>query len=166
MDRHLTLKDHITNTVNTCNGYLGVLRRLINYLPKRLCTLFYTAIIRSHLEYASCLLHPVAKSHLDKLDTIQRKAARIICEVPSDSHADPLLQSLGLQSLHDRRIGHILKVVAKALDEDSHPSLINMFSWDTDSDELCLKVPTTNTLVGKKRLSVYGAETYNNFLSG
>ena len=48
-------------------------------LPRNLCSLFYTAIIRSQIEFASSLLVPVAISHLDKLDIIQRKAAIIIC---------------------------------------------------------------------------------------
>ena len=104
LDRHLTFKDHITNVVNTCNGLLGVLRRIAHFLPRRLSKMFFTAIIRSHLEYASSLLVPVAKVHLDKLDIVQRKAARIICQAPSDSHADPLLDELELQSLHDEFI--------------------------------------------------------------
>ena len=85
LDNHLTMKDHISTTVNTCNGLLGVMRRTTHVMPRDLTKLFYMAMVRSHLEYASSLLIPVAKSHLEKLDIIQRKAARIICQVPSDS---------------------------------------------------------------------------------
>src|SRR3989442_1393680 len=53
LDRHLTFKDHITTTVNTCNGLLGVLRKVASRLPRKLSKMFYTAIIRSNLEYAS-----------------------------------------------------------------------------------------------------------------
>ena len=89
LDNHLTMKHHIATVVNTCNGLLGVMRRSTLSMPRELTKLFYTAMVRSHLEYASSLLIPVAKSHLEKLDVIQRKASRIICQVPSDSHAAP-----------------------------------------------------------------------------
>ena len=44
-DKHLTLKDYIFQTVITCNGLLGVLRRISGALPKLLGTLFYSAIV-------------------------------------------------------------------------------------------------------------------------
>ena len=58
LHRHLTYKDHISATVNTCNGYLGVLRRIASSFPRELCFLFYSFIIRAHLEFASGLLIP------------------------------------------------------------------------------------------------------------
>ena len=88
LDRHLTFKNHISNVVNTCNGVIGELKRVAHRLSRKVCKLFYTAIIRSNLEYASALLIPVAKSHLERLDIVQRKAARVICHMPADRHAD------------------------------------------------------------------------------
>ena len=128
LDRHLTYKDHISATVNTCNGYLGVLRGIASSLPRELCSLFYSSIIRAHLEFAGGLLIPVAKTHLDKLDIIQRKAARIICQAPSDSHAEPLLTPLGIQSLHERRTMHMIKLVSDVLSNNCHPSLTTTFN--------------------------------------
>ena len=152
LDRHLTFKAHITDVINTCNGYLGVLRRISNQLPRKLNLLFYTAIIRSHLEYASTLLTPAASSNLEKLDIIQRKAARIICNVPADSHAEPLLAELGLKSLHDRRLQRTMKIVTNSLLGNCHPELINKFLED-EAEVLKLKVPSTKTVMGRKRIS-------------
>ena len=152
LDRHLTFKDHIANIVitGTCNGLLGVLRRTSHLLPRNLCKMFYTAIIRANLEYASNLLLPVAKVHLDKLDVIQRKAARIICQVPADCHADPLLEELGLQSLQSRRIQHLLSTVSSCLENKCHLDLVHKFIKEsTDHNELT--VPTTRTMMGMLR---------------
>ena len=153
--------------MNTCNGYLRVLRRMVGALPKSLCKLFYVSIIRSQLEFASGLLCPVAKTHLDKLDIIQRKAARIICKTASDSHAEPLLDCLGLQSLHDRRRKHVAKSVSEILSNKCHPSLTNMFMFNLEDsdDESELQVPATNTQMGRKRFGVFGAEIFNGHLS-
>lgn len=166
LDRHLTFKDHISTTVNTCNGLLGVLRRIAGSLPRKLCSLFYTAIIRSHLEFASCLLVPVATSHLDKLDVVQRKAARIICLASPDSHAEPLLDSLGWASLEDRRTKHLVKLVSQILSLNCHPSLVNLFEPDTSSEfGPVLQVPKTRTLMGKKRFGVFGADIFNSYMA-
>ena len=164
LDRHLTYKEHVASTVNTCNGYLGVLRRIACSLPRELCTLFYSSIIRSHLEFAGGLLVPVAKTHLEKLDIIQRKAARIICQTSSDSHAEPLLASLGLQSLHERRSKHMVKLVSDVLSNNCHPGLENMFNWE-DADGADLQLPVSNTLMGKKRFGYVGAEVFNRYLN-
>ena len=160
LDRHLTFKNHISNVVNTCNGLIGVLRKVVHRLPRKLCKLFYTAIIRSNLEYASALLVPVAKTHLEKLDIVQRKAARLICHVPADSHAEPLLNELGLLPLQDRRVQHLLSIVTACIEHKSHPNFNqNFFQEFSRENELCL--PVTKTVFGKKRFSCVGAAFYN-----
>ena len=164
LDRHLTFKDHISTTINTCNGLLGVLKRISHFLPRNLAKLFYTAMIRSHLEYASSLLVPVAKVHLDKLDVVQRKAARIIFQTPSDSHADPLLCQLGLQALHERRVKHLVDLVRSCVELHCQPDLMGKFcKTSNSSDELSL--PSVRTQMGKKRFSYYGTLNYNNAAS-
>ena len=166
LDRHLTMKEHITSIVNTCNSLLGVLRRMAHCLPRDLCSLFYKAIIRSQLEFASSLLVPVAKSHLDKLDIVQRKAARIICQVAPDGHAEPLLDILGLLPLQDRRSKHVIKLVNDILSLRCHPGLTNMFSSNLlDQADSELLVPVTNTLLGKKRFGVFGADIFNRHIN-
>jgi len=58
------------------------------------------------MEYCSSLFTSAAKTHLKKLDTIQRIAARIICDVPRDTHAEPLLIFLQLdhQVIEEKRL--------------------------------------------------------------
>jgi len=77
LDQHLTIRTQIDNVVSKCHGLLGTLARATSYLPKQLLNLTCTALIRSHLEYCSSLYSSVAKTHIKKLDIIQKKAARI-----------------------------------------------------------------------------------------
>jgi len=94
---------------NKCHGLLGILAKATPYLPKELLKLMYTALIRSHTEYCSSIFSSAAKTHLKKLDVIQRKAARIIYEVPQDAHADILL--LGPTKRRRRRRREELRVI-------------------------------------------------------
>ena len=61
------------------------------------------------------------------LDTIQRKAARIIMGLPNDAHAAPLLESLRLPLLETRRRQHIVDLVERAMAGHTHPALKDYF---------------------------------------
>jgi len=159
LDSHLTLASHIDNTIRKAHGLLGALARAAPLLPRQLLKQAYTALIRSRLEYCSAILAPVAKTHLNKLDVIQRSAARIICGVPRDTHAAPLLDELGLQSLECRRNKHIIGIVRSILENECHPALQEMFKAGTDGRILTPYSP--RTALGAKRFSCTGATIFN-----
>ena len=107
----------------------------------------------------SAILAPIAKSHLSKLDVIQKMAARTICGAPRHAHAAPLLVSLQLESLEARRESHVVSLVKKILTGDCHPSFLDYFTVGQEGQlsSGCI----SNRVVGKKRFKVHGAETYN-----
>jgi len=118
-----TFAPHIENVVTKCHGFLGTLARATLYLPRQLLKLSYTAIIRSHLEYCSSLFTSAVKTHLQKLDTIQRIAARIIYEVPRDTHAEQLVILLNLEQLGDRRERHLVKLMNSFISGKCHTAM-------------------------------------------
>jgi hypothetical protein len=138
---------------------LGVLRRSSKLLPKELLKLAYIALVRSHLEYASGILNPVAKSHLLKLDRIQKIAARVISHAPRNAHAAPLLEELDLQSLEDRRLLHITDLVKACLSNERHPAFENFFALE--NNKMLKTNPTPKNSACKKQFSHFGAEVYN-----
>ena len=159
LDRHFTMGDHIDGVVRKCQGMLGVLRRAAPSLPHALSRLVYVALVRSNLEYASAVLAPSSRTQLEKLDVIQRIAARIILGLPRDAHAAPLLETLNLPSLESRRIEHIADLVQAALDERCHPALHRFFRT-TDAGDVtgdCV----ARIGVGRKRFKIHGALVHN-----
>jgi Reverse transcriptase (RNA-dependent DNA polymerase) len=159
IDQHFTMGEHIDNVVRKCQGLLGVLRRAAPSLPRDLLRLAYVALIRSHLEYASAVLAPAAKTHLRKLDVIQKIASRIISGAPRDAHSEPLLSALGLESLESRRNDHVMKLVNSIIAGSSHPIFNDYFTVTASGDITggC----TANIGVGKKRFRIAGASLYN-----
>ena len=138
----------IENVVTKCHGLLGTLARTTLYLPRQLLKHSYTAIIRSHLEYCSSLFTAAAKTHLKKLDTIQRTAARIIFQVPRDTHAEPLLILLNLEQLGDRRQRHLVKLMKSFVSGNRHPAVKHLVQPKPDG---ALSVPQSRTVNGKRR---------------
>jgi len=162
LDHHFTWSDHIDKIVKKCNGLLGALVKASPFLNRRLLRMAYIALVRSHLDYCGGLLMSSSATQLERLDTIQRKAARMIMQVPRDTHSAPLMEKLSLESLNDRRCKHVVSLVANILGGNCHPAFDNFFQALPDGS---LVPPTRSRLkIGNKRFHVIGAEVYNKSL--
>ena len=60
---------------------LRLIRRTITYQEKQLIVPLYKSIVRLHLEYCIQARRPYRKKDMDKLETIQRRAVKIITEL-------------------------------------------------------------------------------------
>lgn len=159
IDQHLTLGEHIDKVVKKGNGLLGALGRASPYLTRQLLRTAYISLVRTHLEYCSALLQPAANTHLKRLDVVQKKAARIICDVPRTAHAAPLLESLNLEPLDTRRRAHISDLVEAILDKRCHPAFFDFFTVD-NKGVVAAKI-TPRLRIGAKRFAVMGPTIYN-----
>lgn len=102
----LKWKTHIDNICKRANSTLGFLRRNLRHCPIACRMNAYIALVRSKLEYGCVTWDPHLKSDIDKLEKIQRSAARFITRDYRSRHegcVTEMLQDLGLQSLEDRR---------------------------------------------------------------
>ena len=96
----LRWRTHINNICKRAN--LGFLRRSLHHCRMNA----YLALARSKLEYGCVAWDPHLKSGIDKLEKIQRSAARFITRDYRSRHegcVTEMLQDLGLQSLEERR---------------------------------------------------------------
>jgi hypothetical protein len=138
---------------------IGVLRRASPYLAQPLRKLIYTSLIRSRLEYSSTVFSSACKTNTDKLETIQRIAARVICDAQRDAHSQPLLDKLQLKPLCERRNHRVTTLVKNILAGNCHPSMKEMFTSEpagtVHNDE------SARLRFGTKRFSIYARELYN-----
>ena len=153
------MQEHIDKVIKKANGLLGALCRASPYLSRELLNLAYTSLVRTHLEYCSAILQPLAPTHLKKLDIIQKKAARIICGASRMAHAAPLLESLHLQPLEVRRCLHITDLVETIISDTCHPAFHNFFTTDNSGDVILGRAPRLR--MGARRFGVMGARIYN-----
>ena len=61
------------------NVRLGVLRRNLKKCPRNLKDLAYKSILRPKLEYASSVWDPYTAENINKLEGVQRRSARFVC---------------------------------------------------------------------------------------
>ena len=108
---------HIDNVTSKANRTLGFVRRNLSKCPKDIKDQAYKSLVRPHLEYASAVWDPYRQCHIDKIEMVQRKAARFVTNTYSrePGTVTNILQSLGWPTLETRRKGARLILLYKIL---------------------------------------------------
>ena len=109
IDRKMLWGAHISMLVSKAKQRLGTLRNLTQYLNSSNMKSMYVTFIRSILEYGGVLFMGAAKTHLAKLDTVQRVAER--------------LGKFEVESLESRRQAAAVALALKMLDHRCRPGL-------------------------------------------
>ena len=93
--------DHITKIASKANSTLGFLRKNLKGCSSKLKKIAYFAKVRSLLEYSCPVWDPYMQSDIDKLNKIQRAAARFVTN--NYQRKSALIQDLGWTDLQTRR---------------------------------------------------------------
>ena len=105
----------------------------------------------------------MSSTNQNKLDVIQKKAARIICGAPRDAHAQPLIEDLQLEALESKRRRRILHITTQILDGRCYPALVDLVSLveDESPDITHLIEKQHRTVIGGRAFSVLAPRLYN-----
>ena len=109
---------HINKITSKANSTLGFLRRSLKACPPKLRETAYFSLVRSSLEYSSAVWDPFRQKDIDKLEKIQRAAARFVTQNYRQTASVPsLIQNLGWTDLKIRRKNSRLLCMFKILNE-------------------------------------------------
>ena len=108
LDCHLSWSQHTSAILSKVSRKIGLLRRVRRRLPALVIQSFYTTCIRPTLEYASVAWCGMGASDAERLERVQRAAARLIANVSVADQLprDLLLARAGLECLRSRRRMH------------------------------------------------------------
>ena len=96
-------KPHIGPTLTSTNS-LHFIRRNILDCPQRVKEQCYKSLVRPVMEYASCVCDPNTTTNINKLEMVQRRAARFVKgDYDRTSSVNTLLNDLGWEALQQRR---------------------------------------------------------------
>jgi hypothetical protein len=102
----LKWKEHIHNTFRKASSTIGFLRRNLQHCPREYRRTTYIALVRSIMEYGSIIWDPYTKQELTKLESIQRRGARLITKDYKNREEGcmtKMLNELNLPTLQSRR---------------------------------------------------------------
>ena len=102
VDTLLKFDKHAELQANKANKLLGMIRRAFTHIDKDNMSMLYKSLVRPHLEYGHAIAYPRLKKSELILESIQRRATRIIPELKGLEYEDRL-KALDLPSLYYRR---------------------------------------------------------------
>ena len=117
ISKDLKWATHIEKTTKKASSTLGFIQRNLRRCPQNCRKTAYIALVRSTLEYGSIIWDPHLQKDIDRLEKIQRKAARFITQ--DYRSRDPgsmtnMLKELELPTLQQRRkenrLGFLYKI--------------------------------------------------------
>ena len=101
---NLSFNKHIQNITTSASRSLGFLKRNIRSQNPALREMAYKTLIRPLVEYSSPVWGPNTKTNIDKVEMVQRRAARWTLHNYSPyASVTEMLQSLGWRSHEQRR---------------------------------------------------------------
>ena len=111
---HTQHNKHIATVTSKPNKALGFVKRNIHSSSELVKTRAYQAIVRPSLEYATCVWDPRTQIAKQKLDAVQRRAARYVTRrYHNTSSVTNMLRHLEWQTLDQRRIATNLTMLYK-----------------------------------------------------
>jgi len=104
LTRSLDWSEHINNIATKGNKIIGFLRRNLKINSKSTKELAYKALVRPTVEYASSVWDPHEKHLTDRLEMVQRRAARFVTgRYHNTSSVSSMMNDLGWPTLQQRR---------------------------------------------------------------
>jgi len=103
---NLKFSNHINKISGKASSTLGFLRRNLKHCPLQCRKTAYLSLVRSTLEYSSIVWDPYLQKDTDKLEQVQRRAARFISADYTSRETgciSKMLQQLEIPPLQERR---------------------------------------------------------------
>ena len=98
VDSQLTFKDHISQAVAKSNKLLGIIRRSFVHLDEDTIRLLFRGIVRPVLEYGQAVWSPFKLGEQRRLESVQRRATRMIPGIRHLSYSKRLRHGLPLRT--------------------------------------------------------------------
>jgi Reverse transcriptase (RNA-dependent DNA polymerase) len=94
LDSHLTFDQHVSDVVKSCNYHIRALRHIRPLIDHDTAVTLACSIVASRLDYCNSVLYGITKINTGKLQRVQNKLARVVCEASYESSATCLLRNL------------------------------------------------------------------------
>ena len=141
VDSHLDFDRHCSEMVSKANRILGTVRRTFQHIDAVMMVQLYKSLIRPYLEYGVDVWSPSSKKNINMIESIQRRATKMIPEISNKSYSERL-QILKLPSLvYRRNRGDMIQVY----------KYVNNI-WDVHDDTFLKPTEETRTRGHKNKL--------------
>ena len=163
------MERQISSVVSTTYFQLRLIGRIKHHLDYRTLEQVIHALVISRLDSANSILSGVTASGINRLQTVQNNAARLLTGTRKREQIKPVLKSLHWLPVAARISYKVLVLVHKCLYDDKSPKYLaellqrytpgRCLRSSMDSTKLC--VPRTKRAEGSKSFSFLGPHLWN-----
>ena len=101
LDDHLTWKNHVDEVCSKVSRAIGAINRICAIVPTKILLSLYFTMILPHIMYCNIIWGNCAKSLLNRIHILQKRAIRIITNSLPQAHTEPLFQKLRLLTVYE-----------------------------------------------------------------
>ena len=94
IDEHLTWSEHINVISKKISKNIGIISRVKHLMPRNILVSLYYSLIYPYMSYCNVTWASTYHTRLTILTTLQKRAIRIVCNVPFRAHTKPLFRDL------------------------------------------------------------------------
>ena len=172
-DSNMSMSVHIANLRRNISFHLRNMSRIRRFRDYNSCHHVARALILSRLDYGNSLLFGSNESDLNKLQSLQNWAARLVCGGSKRDSASPLLKELHWLPLRQRIIYKLCVHIYKCINETG-PYYLNQCiahyepgrpGLRSGSDRSLLVVQRTKNSAADKSFTVAGPKLWNDLPS-
>ena len=156
IDKQLTFNEHISLCCTKAARQLNAFARISKYLNKNSRRAIHHSFIASNFSYCPLVWHFCGKSNNAKLEKIQERSLRILCNNYTSSYED-LLCNTGLSTLLLNRLKCILLETFKSTKHLNAECLHGIFKTHVVPYDL----RTTNLSQPKRQSTTYGLRSFS-----
>ena len=165
IDDHLCWQVHIDNVCKTVAKSLFLLSQLKYFTDEHTRKLFYSAHIQPHIDYASSVWDGASDNNLKKLNSLHRRAAKLIADQSMCSiSTDAKLRNLNILPLRKQLLFNKLVFMYKVTRSKTPPYVTDLFCYSHKPFETLrndLIVPKPRIDLFKTSFSYSGAKQWN-----
>ena len=116
LQSNMSWNKHIDQTIKKGNSMLGFLRRNLKVSNEETKTAAYLSLVRPVLEYCCSVWSPYTQDYINKLEMVQRRAARYVTNrYRNTSSVTSMLEHLEWETLETRRAKYQLTMMFKII---------------------------------------------------
>jgi hypothetical protein len=125
-DSRMNMDDHVNSVCRSSYAQLRKIGYIRKYLTRDATKSLVNGLVTSRLDYCNALLYGLPKTTLNRLQTVQNTAARIISKTSRFCHITPIIKELHWLPIDCRIKYKILTLTYKALHDQAPPYINSM----------------------------------------
>lgn len=168
-DSEMTMVPQIDGLVCRAHFYLRSISKIRGHLDNDTCTAAVRALVVSRLDYANVLLYGAPVASVQRLQSIQNNAARMVTRTPIRDHITPVLQQLHWLPVSQRIVFRIMSLTYNIIHAENAPVYLKDLvkahvparNLRSGSNGTLLAVPRTRKNVGDRAFNTCAPRLWN-----